>query len=52
MIKPGYVSAHYGLGRTLEEQGRKDEARAEYKRALELDPSYTDAQTALDRIGK
>jgi serine/threonine protein kinase/tetratricopeptide (TPR) repeat protein len=46
-----YASAHYGLGVTLEALGRTDEARAEYEAALAIDPSYSDAQEALDALG-
>ncbi len=42
---------HFHLGYALENQGRKPEARTEYLSALKLDANYSEAQTALDRIG-
>lgn len=47
-----YASAHYGLGRTLEELGRIDEARAAYEAALAIDPDYPNVQEQLDGLGQ
>ncbi|GAB4423302.1 MAG: serine/threonine-protein kinase [Chloroflexi bacterium OHK40] len=46
-----YASAHYGLGRALQELGRLDEARAAYESALAIDPDYRSAQEALAELG-
>src|SRR5206468_3226353 len=46
-IKPAFVAAHTYLGTVLWEQGKLDEAEAAFRRALEIDPRYTDA---LDRL--
>jgi len=43
---------HYNLGSVYASQGDKEQARMEYKKALELDPKLTDAESrvaALDR---
>jgi tetratricopeptide (TPR) repeat protein len=45
------AEAHYNLGSLYEMQGKKDLAAVEYNKALELDPSLTDAKlrrAALD----
>jgi Flp pilus assembly protein TadD len=36
--EPGYAAAHYELGRALNQKGRKDEAKQEFQRAVQLDP--------------
>jgi tetratricopeptide (TPR) repeat protein len=46
-----YASARYGLGRTLEQLRRTDEARAAYEEALAINPDYQDAREALDALG-
>ncbi len=43
-----YADAFYGLGRTLEDLGKKDEARDAYQSAL--DNGSVDAQAALDAL--
>jgi hypothetical protein len=48
---PGAASAHFGFGRALASGEEDERARAEFKRALEIDPSYkraTDALATLD----
>jgi tetratricopeptide (TPR) repeat protein len=42
--------AHYNLGRVLLVKGRVHEAESEFKRALELDPQYSLARSALSQI--
>jgi tetratricopeptide (TPR) repeat protein len=44
--------AYYGLGLSLESQGRSPDAKAAFQKAVELDPSYEEAQASLKRIGK
>ena len=39
-ISPDNPLAHYQLGRALERQGKREEAKAHLKRAAELDPHY------------
>ena len=47
---PNSARAHFGLGRALETAGKKDEARAEYDRALAIDPNFIRARTARDAL--
>jgi tetratricopeptide (TPR) repeat protein len=44
------AEAHYNLGSVYELQGKKDQARAEYTKALELDKDLYDAQTRLSAL--
>lgn len=39
--------AHYDLAGIYQMQGRKDQARAEYQKAVELDPQFQDAKEKL-----
>ena len=41
------AKAHYDLASVYEIQGRKPEARAEYQKAVELDPQLDDAKARL-----
>ncbi len=41
-LRPNDASTHFNLSRVLERLGRVDEARAERKRALELDPQHSE----------
>jgi tetratricopeptide (TPR) repeat protein len=41
------AKAHYDLASVYETMGRKKEARTEYAKALELDPTFGDARTKL-----
>jgi tetratricopeptide (TPR) repeat protein len=41
---------HYNIASVLEAHGKKDEARVEYRRALQSDPKMTDAQVRLDAM--
>jgi tetratricopeptide (TPR) repeat protein len=46
------AEVHYNLGGVYATQGKKDQARAEFNKAIELDPNFTDAKTrvaALDQ---
>ncbi len=45
VLSPAEV--RYNLGSVYEQLGRKEQAKAEYKKALELDPNLVDAQTKL-----
>jgi len=44
------ADVHYNLASVLEHQGRKEAAKAEYRKALELDPNLEDAQTRLSAL--
>lgn len=45
-----WAVVYYNLGALLERQGRLQEARAEYKAALKLEPQNSMAQDGLERI--
>jgi len=47
---PGSANAHDSLGEALVKAGRNDEAVANYRRALELDPRLSSSRAALDRL--
>src|SRR5207248_8903045 len=41
------AEVHYDLASVLELQGKKDDAKEEYRKALQLNPAMTDAQVRL-----
>jgi tetratricopeptide (TPR) repeat protein len=41
------AAVHYNLGSVCEQQGRTEEAKAYYRKALELDPKLRDARSRL-----
>jgi len=48
--EPSLAGAHWRLGLVLEKQGRKDQALAEIKTAVNLDPNLKPAQEDLKRL--
>jgi tetratricopeptide (TPR) repeat protein len=48
--EPSPARAHYWLGRALEAQGKKDQARKEYQESLRLSPETKDVTEALKRV--
>jgi tetratricopeptide (TPR) repeat protein len=44
------AEVHYNLASVLEHQNRKEAAKAEYRKAIELDPKLIDAQTRLSAL--
>ena len=44
---PGWAQTHWRMGMIREKLGQKDMARAEYQKALELNPKLAEAQKAL-----
>jgi tetratricopeptide (TPR) repeat protein len=48
VLSPAEV--HYNLASVLEHQNRKEAAKAEYRKAIELDPNFVDAQTRLSGL--
>jgi Flp pilus assembly protein TadD len=50
-ISPTDHYAHYALGRSLERQGRRDEARGHYKLASSLEPGSERYAARLRRLG-
>lgn len=51
-IAPGVVSIHFNIAQAYEASGILSEAEYEYNRAIELDPNYTKAREALERLQK
>jgi hypothetical protein len=47
---PNAASAHFGLGRALVSDGKPALARAQFQRALEIDPTYKRASDALRNV--
>ena len=47
-LQSNYADAYYGLGRVLEDQGKTEEARTAYQKAI--DNGSTNAQQALDGL--
>ena len=48
VLKPAEV--HYNVASAYESLGRKEQAKLEYRKALELDPGLTDAQVRLSEM--
>jgi len=48
--EPSPAAAHWRLGLILEKEGRKDQAKQELQRALDLDPTLEAARTDLRRL--
>jgi tetratricopeptide (TPR) repeat protein len=46
------AEAHYNIASVLQQQGKKDAARAEFIEALKTDPKLADAQTRLAELEK
>ena len=44
------AEVHYNLGSVFEQMGKKDEAKAYYRKALELDPGLHDARGRLEAM--
>ncbi len=51
-IAPAVASVHYNIAQAYEATGITSEAEYEYERALEIDPNYTKAREALDKLKK
>ena len=49
--EPTLANAHYRLGGILERQGKRDQARAEYRAAIALDPKLKAARNAIAKLG-
>lgn len=50
VLPPAQV--HYNLAAVFEQQGKRDQARAEYRQALQLDPNTPGAKQRLDALDK
>lgn len=51
-LNPADASAHYNLGLIYQQRGQREEARASFKRAVDIDPDETDAHYQLGRIAR
>jgi tetratricopeptide (TPR) repeat protein len=49
-LKPDFVFAHYNLGLADRALGNSESARQDFEKALAIDPKFTPAQSALDRL--
>jgi tetratricopeptide (TPR) repeat protein len=48
--EPKYAFYHYEVGRIFESAKANDNAKKEYQRALQLDPGFTQAKEALEKL--
>lgn len=51
-VFPRYYQAYYNRGLSYESLNKKKEAESDYRNALSIDPQYTEAAIALDRVLK
>ena len=51
-LNPADASAHYNLGLIYQQRGQREEAKASFQRAVEIDPEETDAHYQLGRIAR
>jgi Tfp pilus assembly protein PilF len=53
LLRLGYRPSrmHFGLAQIAEANGDQTRAIAEYREAIRIEPSFTDARTALARLG-
>lgn len=51
-LNPADASAHYNLGLIYQQRRQREEARASFARAIEIDPEETDAHYQLGRIAR
>ena len=55
VVSPVMVAAHYGLGLALSQAGRRDDAKAAFRQARDIDPKspFSElAKTALKQLGE
>ena len=51
-LNPADASAHYNLGLIYQQRGQYEDAKASFRRAIEIDPDETDAHYQLGRIAR
>ncbi|MCF1482843.1 MULTISPECIES: tetratricopeptide repeat-containing sulfotransferase family protein [Rhizobium/Agrobacterium group] len=49
---PGDITAHFYLGQALQGVGRMDEAKAAYRKVLDLDPTHVDSYLLLGMLSR
>ncbi len=49
-LEPGSARRHYQFGQALQDDGARDRAIAEWRRAIQLQPDYGEALYALSRV--
>jgi tetratricopeptide (TPR) repeat protein len=49
-FEPSYVQAYYNRGLAYEQMGNKELAIADYRKTLELDPDFTAAREAINKL--
>ena len=47
---PGFADMHNRLGMAYRELGRAEDAKREFKKALEINPDYKEARESIDRL--
>ena len=51
-LNPADASAHYNLGLIYQQRGQREEAKASFRRSIEIDPGEIDAHYQLGRIAR
>jgi tetratricopeptide (TPR) repeat protein len=51
-LNPADASAHYNLGLIYQQRGQVEEAKASFRRAIDIDPDETDAHYQMGRISR
>ncbi|KAA3511773.1 tetratricopeptide repeat protein [Agrobacterium vitis] len=51
-VHPGDLTAHFYLGQALQGVGRMDEAKAAYRKVLDLDPTHVDSYLLLGMLSR
>ena len=49
-LRPGVASIHYNIGLACQADGLPDRAREEFRKALQIDPAYRNADEALKQL--
>lgn len=49
-LKPDYIKAWYNLGLAYQELGQREAAKVAWQKVITLDPTHSDAQTALQKL--
>ena len=49
-LNPGFAASYYNRGLILRQRGEFDQAAADFREALRLNPNFTNAKLMLDHI--